>query len=277
MEYGCVTHLSQVAAWRFPVAFQAIFLFVIVLAVPFYPESPRHLAKYGRFDEAREILTRCRTDPDPGKVEIEMHGIQEALRVEAQSSHTYYSMLFTKDKLHTRRRIFLGAGVQVMQKLTGIDFIATYAPQMFALAGYTGDKPALLAGGNFFGYTASLAVAIYLSDRAGPPQATWDERVHRSMGTRCSSPGGVLAYQVLANTDSNPRKSNSFGGERTAATPHIYTFLYGQLAGPAHLLGLTSDRKLSQLRSPGERHARPRNGRLSVAGRARINYPRTLT
>jgi MFS family permease len=223
MEYGCVKHLSQVAAWRFPVAFQAIFLFVIVLAVPFYPESPRHLAKYGRFDEAREILTRCRTDPDPGKVEIEMRGIQEALLVEAQSSHTYYSMLFTKDKLHTRRRIFLGAGVQVMQKLTGIDFIATYAPQMFALAGYTGDKPALLAGGNFFGYTASLAVAIYLSYRVGRRKLMMSGSL--SMGIVLVV-GGVLAYQVLANTDSNPRKSNSFGGG-VAAILYIYTFLYG--------------------------------------------------
>jgi MFS family permease len=54
-----------------------------------------------------------------------------------------------------------------MQKLTGIDFIATYAPEMFSLAGYGGDKPALLAGGNLIGYTASLALAIYLADRVG--------------------------------------------------------------------------------------------------------------
>jgi len=54
-----------------------------------------------------------------------------------------------------------------MQKLTGIDFIATYAPEMFTLAGYSGDKPALLAGGNLISYTASLALAIYLSDRFG--------------------------------------------------------------------------------------------------------------
>jgi MFS family permease len=223
MEYGCVKHMEPVAAWRFPIAFQCIFLFAIIFAAPFFPESPRHLAKLGRFDEARDILARCRVDPDPSKVDIEMREIQHALRIEAQSSHTYYSMLFVSDNLHTRRRIFLGAGVQVMQKLTGIDFIATYAPQMFALAGYTGDKPALLAGGNFFGYTASLAVAIYLSDRFGRRKLMFTGSL--LMGIVLIV-GGVLAHAVLANTKTNPSKANSLGGG-VAAILYIYTFIYG--------------------------------------------------
>jgi hypothetical protein len=76
-------------------------------------------------------------------------------------------MLWKKDELHTRRRILLGERIQVIQKLTFIDFIATYAPQMFALGGYTSDKPALLAGRNSFNYALGLAVAIYLYDYAG--------------------------------------------------------------------------------------------------------------
>lgn len=215
--------MEPVAAWRFPIAFQGVFLFAIILAAPFYPESPRHLAKLGRFEEARDILTRCRVDPDPVKIDTEMSEIRHALQIEAQSSHTYYSMLFMKDNLHTRRRILLGAGVQVMQKLTGIDFIATYAPQMFSLAGYTGDKPALLAGGNFFGYTASLAVAIYLSDRFGRRKLMFTGSL--LMGIVLIV-GGVLAHAVLANTKTNPSKANSLGGG-VAAILYIYTFIYG--------------------------------------------------
>ena len=223
MEYGCVKHMGPVAAWRFPVAFQILFILMIQIATPFYPESPRHLAQTGRLEEARDILTRCRVDPDPIKVDLEMRGIEDAIRMEAQSNHTYYSMLFTKDKFHTQRRILLGAGVQIMQKLTGIDFIATYAPQMFSLAGYKGDKPVLLAGGNFFGYTASLTVAIYLADRFGRRKLMLTGSL--SMGIVLIV-GGVLARQVLANTKTDPGKANALGGG-VAAVLYVYTFLYG--------------------------------------------------
>jgi MFS family permease len=145
-----------------------MFLLILLLAVPFYPESPRYLMKIEKLDLAREVLKQCRVDPTDIKIEQEMLEIEDAIRLEATgTSHSFRSMLFKKDRLRTRRRVLLGAGVQVMQKLTGIDFIATYAPEMFSLAGYGGDKPALLAGGNLIGYTASLALAIYLADRVG--------------------------------------------------------------------------------------------------------------
>ena len=168
MEYACSKTQSLAFAWRFPLAFQAIFLLILLVAVPFYPESPRHLIKTQRVDSARRILSQCRIDPTHIKIDQEMLEIQDAILLEATStSRSFTSMLFKKDRLHTRRRVLLGAGVQVMQKFTGIDFIATYAPEMFTLAGYGGNKPALLAGGNLISYTASLALAIYLADRFG--------------------------------------------------------------------------------------------------------------
>ena len=168
MEYGCMKTQSPAFAWRFPLGFQCVFLLILLFAVPFYPESPRYLMKIEKLDSAREVLKQCRVDPTDIKIEQEMLEIEDAIRLEATgTSHSFTSMLFKKDRLHTRRRVLLGAGVQVMQKLTGIDFIATYAPEMFSLAGYSGDKPALLAGGNLISYTASLALAIYLADRVG--------------------------------------------------------------------------------------------------------------
>jgi MFS family permease len=168
MEYACLKTQSESFAWRFPLGFQAIFLLLLLGAVPFYPESPRHLTKIQKLDDARQVLKQCRLNPSDLTIEQEMIEIQDAIRLEATgTSHSFTSMLFQKDQLHTRRRVMLGAGVQVMQKLTGIDFIATYAPEMFTLAGYGGDKPALLAGGNYISYTASLALAIFLADRFG--------------------------------------------------------------------------------------------------------------
>jgi MFS family permease len=56
MEFGATKTQSLAFAWRFPLGFQIVFLLLILAAVPFYPESPRYLAKTGRLDEARDIL-----------------------------------------------------------------------------------------------------------------------------------------------------------------------------------------------------------------------------
>lgn len=43
-------------SWRFPIAFQLLFLFVLFATVPWLPESPRWLVAHGRVDEAEQII-----------------------------------------------------------------------------------------------------------------------------------------------------------------------------------------------------------------------------
>lgn len=224
MEFACVKTQTLGFAWRFPLAFQIIFLILLLATHPFLPESPRHLARTGRLPEAREVLERCRMDPSPELIDRELVEMTEAIELEAKvAAHGFWSMLTTKDELHTRRRILLGAGVQVMQKLTGIDFIATYAPEMFALGGFKGDMPAILAGGNFISYTASLALAIYLCDHVGR---------RKLMLIGCTIMGfvlivgGVLAHEVIDIKSTDPVKAKRFGAG-VAAILYIYSFTYG--------------------------------------------------
>lgn len=224
MEYACTKLQSAAFAWRFPVAFQVVFLVIVLLAAPFYPESPRHLAKQGKLDEARDILERCRVDPDPAKIEFEMEGIVEALRLEATAGQqSYWTMLTRKDQFHTRRRILLGGGIQVMQKFTGIDFIATYSPEMFSLSGFKGNTPALLAGGNFISYTASLAVAIWLADRVGRRKLMLSGCL--AMGIVLIV-GAVLSREVERFSDSDLKKTKQLGAG-VATVLYVYTCLYG--------------------------------------------------
>lgn len=224
MEYGLTQHQSIQLAWRLPLAFQAIFLVFIVVAAPFYPESPRYLAKTGRSEDARRVLTQCRLSTKAKSVDEEMIAIKDAIRMEALSaSKSYYAMLFETDSLHTRRRVLLGCGVQAFQKLTGIDFIAAYAPEMFSLSGFKGNEPALLAGGNFFPYTASLALAIYFSDHVGR---------RKMMLFGCTVMcvvlivGGILSHETIATASDNPAQSHRYGSG-VAAILYIYTFTYG--------------------------------------------------
>lgn len=194
------------------------------MATPFYPESPRHLIRTGRVAEARKILYAVRINPVDSEIEREIFDIVSAIRLEARKPPpSFWKIMTARDELHTRRRIFLGAGVQIMQKFTGIDFISTYAPEMFSLAGYTGNKPALLAGGNFFGYTASLALAIYLSDRVGRRRLML---IGSSLMFLVLVAGGVLSHEVISLTDSNPSLASRCGAGVTTVL-YIYTFIYG--------------------------------------------------
>ncbi|KAF2771640.1 general substrate transporter [Teratosphaeria nubilosa] len=223
MEYACRKLQSEAFAWRFPVAFQMVFLVFVLAAAPFYPDSPRHLARNGQLDEAKDILTRCRADPDPTKITMELEGIQQALQLEAAAeAQTYWTMLTRKDNFHTRRRILLGGGIQVMQKLTGIDFIATYAPEMFSLSGFAGNTPTSLAGGNFISYTASLALAIWLSDHVDRRKLMLSGSV--LMGIVLIV-GAVLSHEV-EKYSGNVARAKQYGAA-VATILYVYTALYG--------------------------------------------------
>ncbi|KAM5461113.1 hypothetical protein MferCBS49748_007384 [Microsporum ferrugineum] len=224
VEYACVKTRSLSFAWRFPNAFQVIFLIILLVFGPFYPESPRYLAKIGKTDQAKAILDKCRVNHDEEKIETEMGEILNAIKIESSGSNaSFYSMLFTADKLHTRRRVFLGAGVQIMQKFTGIDFIAVYAPNIFAFSGFKGDTPALLAGGNWFGYILALALSIYLCDHVGRRKMMLSGCI--LMGVVLIV-GGILAHETLKYAELDPGRANKYGAG-VASILYIYTFIYG--------------------------------------------------
>lgn len=136
MEYACLKTQSLSFAWRFPLGFQAFPLALILVAAPFYPESPRHLARTRRFEEAKEILRQCRPNPTEESIDLELQEIMEAIRIEAkESAHSFISMIWKSDRLHTRRRVALAMGVQAMNKFSGPDVVAAFGPAVFALSG----------------------------------------------------------------------------------------------------------------------------------------------
>lgn len=226
MEYACTKTQSLSFAWRFPLGFQIVLLLAIIVLVNFYPESSRRLEKTGRFEEAHDFLERCRVRPDTVMLDQEFEEIINATRLEHRAaSITFADMILKDDEPKTRKRVPLGCGMQVTQKLTGIDFISTNAPEMFSLAGFSGDKATILAGDNFFGYTASLALAIWLADKVGR---------RKLMLAGCTilgivlKVGGVLSHETIRTANNEEGKAQQYGAG-VAAVLSVYSAVCGSL------------------------------------------------
>ena len=117
--------------WRFPIAFQAIFSFIVILGVFILPDSPRWLLKKNRNEEAREVVARL-ADEDVGseKVDEEMAILEHTLALEGQK-FSYREFLRHGNVQHFRR-MMLGVVAQAMQQFCGINLI-TYVYLHFCI------------------------------------------------------------------------------------------------------------------------------------------------
>jgi hypothetical protein len=148
--------------WRFPIAFQIIFLLILFVAVWFFPESPRWLVKVGREQEARYILQRLRgsSPEDRVRAEAEFQDIQSIAEMEKTVVHgnSYLSMLFgwKSGDLHIGRRVQLVIWLQIMQEWVGIAGVTVYAPTIFSIAGFDSMKSQWISGLNNIFYMVRL-------------------------------------------------------------------------------------------------------------------------
>jgi len=95
---------------------------------------------------------------------------------------------------------------------------------MFTLSGFKGDQPALLAGGNFISYTASLAMAIWLSDHVGR---------RKLMLSGCFLMGlvlivgAVLSHKVEVEKHLHDIAKSKQYGAGVVTVLYVYSVLYG--------------------------------------------------
>jgi hypothetical protein len=81
MTYG-FSFVDGPISWRFPLAFQLIFMFILFATVPWLPESPRWLIAHGREDEAQKILADLESlEADDSYIVTEVKEISFAVQV----------------------------------------------------------------------------------------------------------------------------------------------------------------------------------------------------
>lgn len=114
--------------WRIVVILQILVPLIIMILLPFMPETPRwHIQKKGDIDSARVALYRIRDTE--AEVEEEITVIREALEYEKEAISSSYSALFKDPSI--RKRLYLAFVLNIGQQLTGQGSLNTYSTQIY--------------------------------------------------------------------------------------------------------------------------------------------------
>ena len=100
-------------AWRWPIAFQGVFLIVILLALPILPESPRWLVQHDQIDEATRVLARFEgkgVGPDHPHVVRQSDEMIDSVKQEAALGQASWGEVFTEGRNRNISRVLLGTG-----------------------------------------------------------------------------------------------------------------------------------------------------------------------
>lgn len=123
--------MDSANAFRIPLAMQFIWAGILLLGLILLPETPRYLIKRGLHTAAASSLSRLR------RLDITHPALIEEL-AEIEANHEYelslgpstYKDVFLGSP-HLGRRILTGCGLQILQQLSGCNFIFYYNTTFF--------------------------------------------------------------------------------------------------------------------------------------------------
>jgi sugar porter (SP) family MFS transporter len=129
--------INSPACFRIPVGMQFLWAGILFLGLIILPETPRYLIKRDRHAAAAESLSRIR------RLDITHPALIEEI-AEIEANHAYelslgpatYRDVF-RGSPHLGRRVLTGCGLQILQQLSGCNFIFYYGTTFFIDAGIT--------------------------------------------------------------------------------------------------------------------------------------------
>ncbi|KAI1452464.1 general substrate transporter [Annulohypoxylon moriforme] len=171
IDYGC-SYGSEDLSWRFPIAFQTIFGFVVCISMVFLPESPRWLLTHERYEDAERVISALRGyELGSEETATERDIILDSIRASGFSGRksTPVKALLTGGKTQHLRRMLIGSSSQLMQQIGGCNAVIYYFPILFEKQITVGDQNmALLMGGvNMIVYAIFATTSWFIIERVG--------------------------------------------------------------------------------------------------------------
>ena len=167
INYGVNKNISPKTdtQWRVPIGVQFIPAGLVLLTVPFLPESPRWLASRGRLQQARSSLAWIRKlETDHHDVDRELEEIQQSIVHEIETTGGNQNMFqILREALQPgiRNRIAIGAIIMTLANFSGVNAINYYSPILLKSLGIQGTSVALLGTG-IYGIVKCVATIIFI-------------------------------------------------------------------------------------------------------------------
>lgn len=161
LDYGvALTVHKSTKQWRIPVGIQLIPGGALLIGVFFLKESPRWLAKQGRYEEATASLAYMRCDDvnDPDIIK-EIADIRASIEEELTLTEgvTWREVLLPGN----RYRFAVAFTIFLCQQFSGTNSIGYYAPQIFETVGVAKTNASLFATG-VYGSVKVVTTGIFL-------------------------------------------------------------------------------------------------------------------
>ena len=176
---NCVVYATQnrndTGSYRIPIAMQFLWAIILATGLFFLPESPRYFVKQGKLERAAKALASVRGQP------VESDYIQDEL-AEIIANHEYEIQVIPQTSYlggwancfkgslsngaSNIRRTILGIALQMMQQLTGINFIFYFGTVFFTALG-TIDNPFLISLVTTLVNVLSTPLAFWIIERFG--------------------------------------------------------------------------------------------------------------
>jgi SP family general alpha glucoside:H+ symporter-like MFS transporter len=113
-------------AYSIPFSVQWVWPLIILIGIPFAPESPWWLVRMGRLEDAEKALNRLSTKAVNNKPTLAMMIETDRLELEMQTGTTYWDCF----KRVNLRRTEISIGVYTIQVFSGI-YLVGYATYFF--------------------------------------------------------------------------------------------------------------------------------------------------
>lgn len=176
---NCVVYSTQerrdTGSYRIPIAVQFLWALILGIGLALLPESPRFWVKKGKLDKAAAALARVRGQPvDSDWIQDELAEIianhEYEMSILPQTSYLGSWMSCFEGKISSpssnARRTTLGIVMQMMQQLTGINFIFYFGTVFFQQLG-TISNPFLISLVTTLVNVLSTPIAFYTVERLG--------------------------------------------------------------------------------------------------------------
>jgi sugar porter (SP) family MFS transporter len=176
---NCVVYGTQnrddTGSYRIPIAVQFLWAIILAIGLFFLPESPRYFVKKGQLDDAAKALANVRGQPlDSAYIQDELAEIianhEYELSVVPQTSYiAQWTNCFNGSIMSAHsniRRTLLGIGLQMMQQLTGINFIFYYGVVFFKSLN-TISNPFLISLITTLVNVCTTPIAFYIVEKFG--------------------------------------------------------------------------------------------------------------